>query len=163
MIGCETNNSILGNTQGFGLFVVSGTSDRYVVTGNNFTGNAAGSVSDAGTGTNKKISGNVGYVVPAIAPSFLSSWVNFGSLYTNAGYWKDADGMVHLTGLVKSGTVGQPIFQLPAGYRPATQQVFAAISNGAIAQVDVATHGDVLATTGNLANFALSGILFRAA
>lgn len=54
-----------------------------------------------------------------IAPTLLNSWVNLGSTYATAGYWKDAHGYVHLSGVVKDGTVGlgTPILTLPSGYR----------------------------------------------
>ena len=57
-----------------------------------------------------------------IAPTLLNSWVNFDVAINNsAGYYKDAFGIVHLRGLVKTGTVGLAIFALPVGYRPVKQ------------------------------------------
>lgn len=43
--------------------------------------------------------------------------VNDGEGYAKASYKKEY-GVVHIKGLVKSGTIGSPIFNLPVGYRP---------------------------------------------
>jgi hypothetical protein len=95
-------------------------------------------------------------------PTFLNSWVNFGGIWTDAGYYKDSLGRVHLRGLVKDG-VGAVIFNLPAGYRPATNEMFMALSNGAVARVDVGLSGNVALSLGSASSLSLSGISFRAA
>ena len=77
------------------------------------------------------------------APAFTNSWVNYGTGYANAAYWKDPFGMVHLRGLIKSGTVGNAAFTMPPGYRPEVSHLFGTISNGAIGRVDVLTDGTV--------------------
>lgn len=97
------------------------------------------------------------------APSLLNSWADYGGGYNPAGYFKDSLGIVHLRGLVKDGTIGQAIFTLPAGYRPATGEVFVVISNAALGRADVIAAGNVVATTGNNAWFSLDGITFRVA
>ncbi len=51
-------------------------------------------------------------------PTLTNGWVNYGSFYTPSGYFKDKNGIVHLRGQVKSGTMSQAIFTLPTGYRP---------------------------------------------
>ena len=163
VIGCEANNSILGNAQGYGVFVAAGASDRYVVQGNNLTGNAVGAVSDGGTGANKKVSGNIGYDPPILAPSLVNSWANFGGAYATAGYWKDAEGVVHLSGLLKDGAVGSAMFTLPAGYRPAAREVFAVFSNGALGLCDIDTNGQVITVSGSNLSFSISGVAFKAA
>jgi hypothetical protein len=98
-----------------------------------------------------------------IAPTLLNSWVNFGGGFNNAGYYKDPFGVVRLRGMVKSGVVGNAVFNLPAGYRPANEELFVAISNGALGRVDVYPSGDVGATSGSNAWFSLDGLTFRAA
>ena len=53
--------------------------------------------------------------------SFLNSWTNYGSPYTNVQYKKDVMGFVHLRGVAKNSSVsGAAIFNLPSGYRPET-------------------------------------------
>lgn len=54
------------------------------------------------------------------AATLQNSWVDFGAPYAGASYTKDAEGWVHLRGLIASGTTGT-IFALPSGYRPTTQ------------------------------------------
>jgi hypothetical protein len=68
--------------------------------------------------------GDAGYVPEGDtewrSPTFLNSWVNYDTTtYGPAGYRKDANGFVHLRGLVKNGTsTTATMFILPAGYRP---------------------------------------------
>ena len=58
-------------------------------------------------------------------PAFQNNWQNYGFdgafTYDSAGFYKDPDGFVHLSGVVKntSGSAyNTTIFTLPAGYRP---------------------------------------------
>lgn len=94
---------------------------------------------------------------------FTNSWVNFGGSYGNAGYWKDSVGVVHLTGMIKSGTIGAAAFTLPTGYRPATDAAFSASSNSLFALVNVLSTGVVRPDVGSNVSFSLEGITFRAA
>lgn len=163
VIGCSSNNDNLGNAQGYGLFVAAGASDNYVVIGNNFTGNALGAVSDGGTGTNKKIDGNIGYTPPFIAPTYQTTWANFGSGYQNGGYRKDADGFVSLGGTVAGGASPSAIFTLPAGFRPAGQLVYPINTSSGFGRLDIKANGSVELTTGGTASVTLDGIRFPAA
>lgn len=89
-------------------------------------------------------------------PVFQNSWVNFGAPHQSARFWKDPMGVVHIEGLVKSGTVGAAgvIFTLPAGYRPGGQLLWGVISGlNTLGRIDVETDGDVIATAGNNAFF----------
>jgi hypothetical protein len=95
-------------------------------------------------------------------PAFANSWVNFGSNWADAAFWRDPFGIVHLRGLIKSGTVGSAAFTLPPGFRPAVSETFGTISNGAVGRVDVLTNGTVTpATPSNNTYVSLSGITFR--
>ena len=96
------------------------------------------------------------------APTLLNSWVNFGSPFTPAGYYKDPTGRVHLRGLVKSGSSASAIiFTLPAGFIPANTHVFAAVSNEAICDLRVDTSGNVFANAGGSTTWvSLDGISF---
>lgn len=92
---------------------------------------------------------------------FTGTWANFGSGRNDAGYYKDPLGVVHLRGLVKSGTIGTGIFTLPSGYRPPNIQVHAVASNAAFGYLDISTAGVVRPLVGNTAWVSLDGITFR--
>jgi len=62
IVACKASNGLFTGTQGYGIIVISGSSDNYIITDNQLQGNATGGLLDAGTGTNKTISGNIGYV-----------------------------------------------------------------------------------------------------
>ncbi len=49
--------------------------------------------------------------------TFESGWSDYGVADDPAGYYKDALGIVHLTGAIKGGTPPSYAFTLPAGYR----------------------------------------------
>lgn len=102
---------------------------------------------------------------PWNAPTLANGWANFGGGFNPAGYWKDPAGVVHLRGLLASGTLNgaAAMFTLPAGYRPANTEMFVAISNNAVGRVDVRNTGDVVPTIGSNTNFSLDGMTFRAA
>jgi hypothetical protein len=55
-----------------------------------------------------------------------SQWVNAGGGFAEGGYYRDGEGVVHLSGLVKAAypTRTQRIFTLPPGYRPAATHAF---------------------------------------
>ena len=97
------------------------------------------------------------------APTFLNSWINNGSGYNNAGFYKDEFGIVHLRGLVKSGTMQASIFTLPTGYRPAAREFFGTVSDALFGSVYIDPDGSVVPWSGSNAWFSLDGITFRAA
>lgn len=83
-----------------------------------------------------------------VRPALLNSWVNYGgTTFEQAGYYQDGTGHAHLVGLIKNGTPPSVAFTLPAQFRPAKDQVFAAISNDAISRIDVQADGDVFIAT----------------
>ncbi|MBL0336866.1 MAG: hypothetical protein IPP73_16540 [Chitinophagaceae bacterium] len=100
-----------------------------------------------------------------INPILSNSWVNYGSGYADAGYWKDKEGVVHLQGLIKSGitSTGTLLFQLPVGYRPSGGRlIFTADNAGVQGRVDVLADGQVLLMTATSNAFLnLTGITFR--
>lgn len=93
---------------------------------------------------------------------YLNGWVDFSISYYGASYFKDANGFVHLRGLLKSGTMAASAFSLPAGYRPGNNTVYCVISNNAIGRVDVQANGDVLMAAGSNLWISLDGITFKA-
>lgn len=104
------------------------------------------------------------YIGAMDKPVFQNSWVNFGTGYEEAGFYKDSFGRVFLCGTVKSGGAGTTIFTLPAGYRPKNREQFA-VSTGTAEQhgrVDITTGGDVMHVSGATAYVQLSGIGVRA-
>lgn len=94
------------------------------------------------------------------SPAFQNSWVNFGGALPTAKFWFDRESNVHLEGTIKDGTINTVAFTLPVGYRPATTQKFAVISNGAIGELEIQTDGDVLPVSGSNVSFNLNGAYF---
>ncbi len=98
--------------------------------------------------------------------SFLNGWTNYDTaVHNSAAYWKDPMGVVHLRGVIMSGTfntdaTGQ-VFLLPAGFRPARHEVFAAASSS-LGEARVYSTGYVHAVGGNNSYFSLDGMSFRA-
>lgn len=101
-----------------------------------------------------------------------NSWVNYSATETSgdfryARYWKDANGIIHLEGLVKDGvvTAGTTVLTLPVGFRPAGTLLFLTPASGpAFARTDVRANGQVTTNTGWSSSYtSLSGISFRAA
>lgn len=100
------------------------------------------------------------------APTFSGTWVNYdASNNTQAGYYIDDEGTVHLQGLVKSGVAGTAIFTLPAGYRPAKFVRFPVTTlSGAtvtLGEVHVSSAGVVTHAVGGTDYVSLDGIYFR--
>ena len=95
------------------------------------------------------------------APTLQNSWVYFGSPHEPPGYYKDATGRVWIRGLVKSGTLGSPIFTLPAGYEPPYSIVQVGISDDLLCEIDISQAGAVtVGSGGNNTWVSLSGISF---
>lgn len=98
-----------------------------------------------------------------INPTLLNGWVNYDDVsWRHAAYYKDNFGIVRVTGLVKNGTLNQPIMQLPAGYRPSKGLFFAVTGAGAFGSVSIDASGNVYHNSGSNAYFSLDGICFRA-
>lgn len=105
-------------------------------------------------------------------PGFAWYWVNYGPPKSTAAFMKDRSGFVHIKGTVKSGNNGQPVFVLPDGYRPPSDERF--VNNAwdgtaeRLARIDVvASTGyvqvTVLALAGSIIYEAgIGGIVFRA-
>ncbi len=168
------NALIIGNV-GIGI---TNPSQKLDVTGNtNITGKLMLSDSALLNG-NAKISGYTNlkdtvYIDKIIkqdaetAPALQNSWVNYGAPFADAKYYKDKEGVVHLKGLIKNGSiiVNTVLFNLPVGYRPSTsgQLIFTVDNATGIGRVDVKTNGDVVVVTAASNLFLnLTGISFRA-
>ena len=99
------------------------------------------------------------------APGLSNSWVDYGLGFNTTGYFRDSNGLVHIRGLIKSGTTtaGTLLFTLSAGNRPATECIFATRMSGpAACEIRVQADGDVLLgdTGGNATWTCLDGICF---
>lgn len=79
--------------------------------------------------------------------TLVNSWVTYGFPYSTAGYRVSAD-VVHLRGLVGSGTWGAVMFTLPVGARPTETRLLPTISNGVLSALDVASNGEVKVASG---------------
>lgn len=106
---------------------------------------------------------NTPFVEPFTAPTLTNSWVNFGGVSSPVGYYKDPFGIVRLRGLVKSGTIGASILQLPIGYRPPFRVFHSTVSNALFGALYVDQDGTVIPFVGSNVDFSLDGITFRAA
>ena len=99
-----------------------------------------------------------------VVPTLLNLWVNEGGSNQTAGYYKDNFGVVHLQGILSTGTVGAAMFVLPLGYRPTLDEIYTVPSNGAYGQLIVQqSTGNVTLQVGSNVYASLSGINFRAA
>ena len=91
-------------------------------------------------------------------PAFTNGWVNaaVGPSPAGAAFTKDATGVVHVRGQVKSGTVSSnvsvgSVFTLPAGYRPSVMVYVPALTtNGSnvVTPAWVGVHPDGFVTVG---------------
>lgn len=97
------------------------------------------------------------------APTLLGAWVNVGSFYEPAQYYKDGWNRVHLSGMVMSGASPSTIFTLPVGFRPAYVRVYIATADNAYARVNVSDNGNVDFALGTASGYlSLDGISFLA-
>lgn len=96
-------------------------------------------------------------------PILLNSWKRYSQTYEAPAFYKDITGLVRFRGAVASGTINNPIFTLPSGYRPGSREIFVAMSNTGVSQLDVTADGDVIPVSGGTTWFSLSGISYRAA
>jgi hypothetical protein len=99
-------------------------------------------------------------------PTLLNGWINYdvNAGYAAAGYFKDKHSVVHLKGLIKSGTTttATPLLNLPAGYRPSEIMIYIVVNSGGFGRVDVYPSGDVQILSGGNGFLSFDGISFRA-
>lgn len=107
--------------------------------------------------------------VPPLQWTNVSTFVNGWNQYGNpnfgpAGYRIDAYGMVHLRGLIASGTVPAAAFILPSGYRPASPPylLFTSQSSAGMSRVDIGSSGHVIIQAGSNVWSSLDNIRFLA-
>jgi hypothetical protein len=95
---------------------------------------------------------------------YQNSWVDYGGgTFGAVSYYKDTDGIVHLRGAIKSGTVPSIAFVLPPGFRPASTSYHACVSNNSFGFVAITPGGSLTPQVGSPVYVSLDGISFRAA
>jgi hypothetical protein len=94
--------------------------------------------------------------------NYANSWVDWSSGAEPVRFWRDQFGVVHLEGMMSGGTITATSFTLPPGYRPAQRYLFACVSNGSYARIDVDTAGNVSPQSGSNAWMSLCGVHFLA-
>lgn len=83
--------------------------------------------------------------------TFTNGWTNYGSGFTVARYTKIGD-VVHLQGLIRSGTINTTAFTLPTGYRPTGTILLSVLSNesgfdatlGSVGRLAIQSDGQVI-------------------
>jgi hypothetical protein len=94
-------------------------------------------------------------------PTFQNSWVNESpSTETTAAFYKDPFGVIHLKGLIASGT-NNTIFTLPAGYRPSKAFVCLIFRTSGTGELVIFANGVVSVATGT-GSGDLDSVTFRA-
>lgn len=105
-------------------------------------------------------------------PNISSGWDYYGTLtgdnsFNTLGYTRTVSGAVGLKGLIRGGSFGTVVCNLPVGFRPAQRIIFnapCASSSPASCRVDINSNGDVYMTTGTGSGsngwVSLDGIIF---
>jgi hypothetical protein len=88
------------------------------------------------------------YVGAVDEPTFQNSWANYGgTTYGSARFYKDSQGLVHLSGLIKNGVSAAAAFTLPEGYRPGRTQLCPTLSaSNVLCRIDIGADGVVKPT-----------------
>ncbi len=145
------------------------------ITGADVNEGTLGTVPSAANATNANTLDNIdstGFVRPGSAeawheigasgePAFQNGWVNeSAATQTTGAFYKDPLDVVHLKGIVTSGT--GTVFTLPAGYRPAKAGCWATWRSGAIAYVCFYATGNITQGGGGATGaMLLDGLTFR--
>lgn len=93
------------------------------------------------------------------APALSGSWTDYGGEYSTTGYFRDKNGIVHLRGVIQSGSGA--IFTLPTGFRPALREIHLVQAISGVAQIHILSDGLVTLVDGT-PWISLDGITFRA-
>ena len=94
-------------------------------------------------------------------PAFQNSWVNeVPGSETTGGFYKDPFGIVHLEGLLASGS-NSTIFTLPSADRPAKNLIELIWRTSGTGELIIGSSGAVTVTTGS-GSLDLDGVSFRA-
>lgn len=108
-----------------------------------------------------KLATNIDKKTPVLENGWQEVGGDFGSVY----YYKDLNGVVHLSGFVEGGTAdaGTIIFVLENGYCPFQNEVFSFAINGGNCNIVVTPNGEImLLNSENIQLLSLSNISFLA-
>lgn len=111
----------------------------------------------SGTGLEARNSGTNGFISinTSYLPSSYTNWSNLSlqggwvayntTFYNSAQYTKTSDNVVHLRGLIKSGstTYDSTIATLPAGFRPKSRMILTTVSNHDYSRLDILPSGTI--------------------
>jgi hypothetical protein len=144
-----------------------GVASSWRVTAGNLNGGAITAFLDASSSWQLEDLGPVSGFTPVPNPTpgwlnvtFMNGWTNYASGFQTAQYRKIGD-IVYLRGLVAGGTVGQPICNLPVGYRPPAHLIFATdTQTNAHGRCDVYSNGNIIHAAGSNTYFSLSTVQF---
>lgn len=96
------------------------------------------------------------------ALTFSGNWINYGEDWQTARF-KKVGSVVSIQGLIKSGTMGSVVGNLPEGFRPGGGKIiFSAQTDTGQGRVDVEQNGNIVAQGGGTGYFSLSNIQFIA-
>ncbi|MCY9734177.1 hypothetical protein M5X17_10500 [Paenibacillus alvei] len=93
-----------------------------------------------------------------IKPALLNSWESFGAPYSTVAYCIDRLGFVHIRGTIKNGSLTQPAFVLPKGYRPKTVLILVAHTDPNVGKLLIYPDGKVVPNEGNNVQYGLDTI-----
>ncbi|EHS58934.1 hypothetical protein [Paenibacillus sp. Aloe-11] len=84
-----------------------------------------------------------------IVPTLLNGWSNYSSILSQIGYYKDSEGLIHMKGVLKLGTLNTAMFILPPGYRPKLSRVLVTAANtdtqtDVLGRVNINDNGSVI-------------------
>jgi hypothetical protein len=114
------------------------------------------------TDRNTKEVDRLGKPLEWIEPSLLNGWVNYDNVRPQVAYAKDSLGWIHIKGLIKGGSIGQPAFIFPEKYRiQDVEKSFSVVSNSAFGVFKVdEPNGAATPYIGSNVWFSLDGISF---
>jgi len=99
------------------------------------------------------------FVIPDtgwLTPALLNGWLVYDATFGNAAMYRRLAGVTFIQCLIKSGTIGQPCFNLPVGFRPRLRLLIGVETSGAHARLDVDSNGDVIPNSGATSYFQIT-------
>lgn len=102
----------------------------------------------------------------ATAALLQNGWTNNGGSTAIVSFYKDKEGRVHLSGIMRNGAPlnGTILFVLPPGYRPIAEEFFSVHNFNATSQIKISSNGEVslFGPAVNTTGLSVSGVSFRA-